>query len=288
MACRAVTPVTRQGTSMAAMSWRSRVNKALVKTTGYRIVRVRPGQNGKAPAPKPPAPPKPAPAKPGYPVDYDEMAIPILREVSPYTRTRAEKKYALYLATRYIVENKIPGAVVECGVWRGGSMHLVARTLDAIGDTSRELYLFDTFEGMTPPTDKDVTFTGKPVAELLEGQPKTARIWAVASLEDVKQGFEKVPYPDDKIHFVKGTVEETLPGQAPDEIAILRLDTDWYESTRHELVTLYDRLVPGGVLIIDDYGSFQGAKQAVDEFVAETGARLLLIPIGPGRIAVKP
>lgn len=269
------------------MPWRSRVNKALVKTTGYRITRARPNGNGKATAPPKPAPPKPA-SKPDYPVDYDEMAVPILRAVSPYTRTRREKKYALYLATRYVVENRIPGAIVECGVWRGGSMHIVARTLDAIGETNRELYLFDTFEGMTPPTDKDLTFTGKPVSELLEGQPKTARIWAVASLEDVQQGFEGVPYPRDRIHFVKGPVEETLPEQAPDQIAILRLDTDWYESTRHELVTLYDRLVPGGVLIIDDYGSFQGAKQAVDEFVAATGARLLLIPIGPGRIAVKP
>jgi len=278
-----------QITSMAAMPWRSRVNKALVKTTGYRIVRAHADKNGKALAPWPAnsAPPK-ASSKPEFPVDYDEMALPIMRAATPYTRTRKEKKYALYLATRYVVENEIPGAIVECGVWRGGSMHIVARTLDAIGDTSRELYLFDTFEGMTPPTDKDLTFSGKPVSELLDGQPKTARIWAVASLEDVKEAFEQVPYPDDKIHFIKGPVEESLPEQAPDEIAILRLDTDWYESTRHELLTLFDRLVPGGVLIVDDYGSFQGAKQAVDEFIAETGSRLLLIPLGPGRIAVKP
>jgi hypothetical protein len=261
------------------MSWRSRVNKALTRTTGYRIVRARQDKNGKAL--------KPA-RTPEFPSDYDKMALPIMRAASPYTMTRKEKRYGLYLATRYVVENKIPGAIVECGVWRGGSMHVVARTLDAIGDTSRELYLFDTYEGMTPPTDKDLTFGGKPVSTLLDSQPKTARIWAIASLDDVKQGFEDVPYPDDKIHFIKGPVGETLPEQAPDEIAILRLDTDWYESTRHELLTIYDRLVPGGVLIIDDYGSFQGAKQAVDEFIAETGARLLLIPLGPGRIAVKP
>ena len=79
-----------------------------------------------------------------------------------------------------------------------------------------------------------------------------------------------------------------LARRPPDQIAILRLDTDWYESTRHELVTLYDRLSPGGVLIIDDYGSYQGARAAVEEFIEETGARLLLLPIGPGRIAVKP
>ena len=250
--------------------------------TGYRLVRARPGRNATAPAA-----PKAAP-RPAFPVDYDEMALPIMRAAGPYTMTCKEKKYTLYLATRYVVENKIPGAIVECGVWRGGSMHIVARTLDAIGDTSRELYLFDTFEGMTPPSDKDVTFGGEPVSVLLDRRPKTAKIWAVASLDDVRQGFEEVPYPDDKIHFVRGPVEETLPEQAPDEIAILRLDTDWYESTRHELLTMYDRLAPGGVLIIDDYGSYQGAKQAVDEFIAATGVRLLLVPIGPGRVAVKP
>ncbi len=262
------------------MPWRSRVNRALAKATGYKIVRARPN-----PPPRPAAPPKP---KADYPADYDDLARPILRAAAPFTMTRSEKKYALYLATRYVVRHKIPGAIVECGVWRGGSMHVVARTLLAIGDTSRDLYLFDTFEGMTPPTEKDRTIGGRPVADLLESQPKTARIWAVASLEDVQQGFEDIPYPKERIHYVKGPVESTLPAQAPDDIAILRLDTDWYESTRHELLSLYDRLAPGGVLIIDDYGSFQGSRQAVDEFVEETGARLLLLPIGPGRIAVKP
>jgi O-methyltransferase len=260
------------------MSWKTRVNTALAGTTGFKVVRARTGSGQSA-----------GPAKKAeFPVDWDEMARPILRAARPYTMTRDEKRYSLYLATRYITRNRIPGSIVECGVWRGGSMHVVARTLDAIGDTSRELYLFDTFEGMTPPTDKDVTYGGRPVAELLESRPRTAKIWAVASLEDVRQGFETVPYPSERIHYVKGPVESTLPGQAPAEIALLRLDTDWYESTRHELTHLYGRLSPGGVLIIDDYGSYQGSRQAVDEFVEETGARLLLIPIGPGRIAVKP
>ncbi|WP_250006212.1 TylF/MycF/NovP-related O-methyltransferase [Actinoplanes sp. M2I2] len=266
-------------------------------TTGYRIVRAGSGRPARAPEPPPvrpapPPPPKPpAPAKPAeetYPADYDEVAVPILRAAHPYTMTRKEKRYALYLATRYVVEHDIPGAIVECGVWRGGSMHVVARTLLAIGDTSRELYLFDTFEGMTEPGDKDLTYGGRPVAELLSAQPRTARIWAVAGLEDVREGFAAIPYPSERIHFVQGPVESTLPAQAPDRIAILRLDTDWYESTRHELESLYERLAPGGVLIIDDYGTFKGAREAVDEFVRRTGARLLLVPLGPGRIAVKP
>lgn len=274
------------------MSWKTRANEALTKTIGYRIIRAQPRAAQQTPSPNgkpvPPKPEIPAAPKPEFPADWDEVAWPILRAARPYSMTRPTKQYALYLATRHVVEHQIPGAIVECGVWRGGSMHVVARTLLEIGDSSRDLYLFDTFEGMTPPTEKDVTYGGTPVAELMAAQPKTARIWAIASLEDVQQGFEDIPYPRERIHFVKGPVESTLPEQAPDEIAILRLDTDWYESTRHELVSLYGRLASGGVLIIDDYGTFKGAREAVDEFLAETGARLLLVPIGPGRIAVKP
>jgi O-methyltransferase len=86
---------------------------------------------------------------------------------------------------------------------------------------------------------------------------------------------------------VKGLVEETVPDQAPSQISLVRLDTDWYESTKHELEHLYERLTPGGVLIIDDYDYWEGSRKAVDEFMAETGARLLLVPIDTGRIAIK-
>jgi len=83
-------------------------------------------------------------------------------------------------------------------------------------------------------------------------------------------------------------VEDTVPKEAPDQISILRLDTDWYESTRHELDHLYPRLSSGGVLLIDDYGYWQGSRQAVDEFIERTGARLLLQRMSSGRVAVKP
>jgi O-methyltransferase len=97
-----------------------------------------------------------------------------------------------------------------------------------------------------------------------------------------------VPYPPERVHLIPGLVEDTVPAQAPTQIAILRLDTDWYASTKHELQTLYPRLSPGGVLLIDDYGYWLGSRQAVDEYLAETGARLLLLRIDEGRIAVKP
>lgn len=168
-------------------------------------------------------------------------------------------------------------------------MLTVARVLTTLDAPARDLYLFDTYEGMTEPTGRDVQIgTTKSAYERLDTADHDSLLWAVATLEDVQQGFERTSYPTDRVHFVKGPVEETVPARAPDQIAILRLDTDWYESTKHELKHLYHRLAPGGVLIIDDYGTWQGAKDAVDEFLAETDEPLLTLRAGTGRIAVKP
>ncbi len=104
----------------------------------------------------------------------------------------------------------------------------------------------------------------------------------------MKAGFETVPYPAERVHFVPGKVEDTVPQKAPESIALLRLDTDWYSSTRHELEHLYPRLVSGGVLILDDYGWWQGARQATDEWLRDNGFQLALWRAGTGRVAIKP
>jgi hypothetical protein len=260
-----------------------RINRTLRRLTGYQLTRHVP-----APARKPPRRPKPARPADDFPQDFDDEAKAIIRAVRPFTMTSADKLFALIAATRYVARHRIPGDVVECGVWRGGSMQAIARTLLAAGDTARDLHLFDTYEGMPPAGERDVRHDGRPAAELLETLPRDSKTWAVASLEDVREGFAQVPYPAERVHFVKGMVEETVPAQAPERIAILRLDTDWYASTRHELEHLYPRLARGGVLILDDYGWWKGAREAVDEWLAETGERLLLVRAGTGRIAVKP
>ncbi len=278
-----------------AVQWKSRINKALVGATGYQVTRApkvswggsRPPAKKaatKAATPKPAAKPKAE-----FPVDYEEDVRDIIRAVRPYTMTSNDKMHALISATKYIQRHQIPGAIVECGVWRGGSMHAVARALDAAGDHSRELYLFDTFDGMTEPTEKDARHDGATAADLLATQEKEkSAVWAYASLEDVQQGFTQVPYPAERIHYVKGPVEETVPAQAPEQIALLRLDTDWYASTKHEFEHLYPRLVSGGVLLIDDYGWWAGSRTATQEFLEETGARLLLLRMASGRVAIKP
>jgi O-methyltransferase len=270
------------------VSWREAVNKRLVGATGYRIVKAR-SAAAAPPAPKPAAKPKPKPKKKPLRRYYDDEARETILAVKPWTMTSYDRIFALIVATRYVVASGIEGDVVECGVWRGGSMQAVARTLLGLGAADRDLHLFDTFEGMPPPTEEDRRIKGGPTAEeMLETQPKTGLVWAIADLDDVQAGMATNGYPGERVHYHPGRVQDTIPGEAPDRIALLRLDTDWYESTKHELEHLYDRLVPGGVLIIDDYDYWAGSRKAVDEFVEATGARLLLVPIDTGRIAVKP
>jgi hypothetical protein len=191
---------------------------------------------------------------------------------------------------RYVEKAAIPGAFVECGVWRGGSMMAVAKILLALGRTDRDLYLYDTFEGMTVPDDRDVSIVGQTASALSRQHEmsETDLFWCYAPLEAVKLSLLSTGYPASRIHFIKGPVEETVPAHAPEQIALLRLDTDWYQSTQHELVHLFPRLQRSGVLIIDDYGHWQGARKAVDEYFADNKISILLARIDyTGRMAVK-
>ncbi len=221
------------------------------------------------------------------PPDFRKDELEILRQVRPWTMTSPDRIYALIQAVRYVSANNIPGAMVECGVWKGGSMAAIARTLLQLQDVSRELYLFDTFEGMTAPTAKDLDYTGKKASQVLRDVPRDK--CDDAPLEQVKEVLYGTGYPRERIHFVRGRVEETIPASAPDPIALLRLDTDWYDSTKHELVHLFPRLPKAGVILIDDYGHWQGSRQACDEYFAENRIPILLNRIDySGRIALKP
>lgn len=210
--------------------------------------------------------------KTDYP-DFETFHTNIIEKVFPYTMTSPERLYALINAVKYIVENKLPGDMVECGVWRGGSMMAIAETLLALGDTSRHLYMYDTYEGMSAPSDHDKDFGNQAAAELLQQTSVGTsydNIWCYASLEDVQANLQLTGYPAAQLHFIKGPVEETLHQHAPlhPHIAMLRLDTDWYASTKVEIEQLYHQLVTGGFMIADDYGHWQGARQAIDEYVA--------------------
>jgi len=211
----------------------------LANTLGYNIIR----RDGCAP-------------------DMTSSERAIHAQVKPYTMTSVERVVCLIQAVEYISTNNISGDIAECGVWRGGSMMAVAHKLLELGDTSRTLFLYDTFQGMPPPTKKD-KMSGVLAAEILE---KNNAVKCIADLDDVRRNLLSTNYPPERLRFIAGKVEETLPVAKPESLALLRLDTDWYESTLCELQHLYPVLTKGGILIIDDYGHWEGARAAVDEF----------------------
>jgi O-methyltransferase len=219
----------------------------------------------------------------------------IIERALPYTMTGPARVQALVDAVRYCIRRGVPGAFAECGVWRGGSVIAMVMTLQELDVTDRDIYLYDTFEGMTEPTGRDISPIDPPALDdWNEASSRGERPWAYAfgsdiyNEESVRHNVLATGYPEDRVHFVRGPVEETVPTHAPGELALLRLDTDWYESTRHELQHLYPLLADGGVLIIDDYGHWEGARRAVDEYFAADAQPLLLQRIDyTGRIAVK-
>lgn len=225
-----------------------------------------------------------------FPPDFDAPSIDIIRRVMPYTMTSAERVFSLIQAVRYVSDAKVEGAIVECGVWRGGSMMAVGYTLTRIGDASRDLYLFDTYEGMPRPSDEDVWRSGEKASVIFDRtkMSEDSSDWCRSPIDEVQANLSKTGYPAQRMRFIKGKVEETIPQGAPERIALLRLDTDFYESTKHELEHLYPRLTPGGVLIVDDYGDWKGSRKAVDEYFGGARGPILLNRVDDaGRMAIK-
>jgi O-methyltransferase len=220
------------------------------------------------------------------PVFYD-----LCRRCGPFTMTTIERMYALHQAVTHVTRTGIEGDIVECGVWRGGSSMLAALTLMQLGDRERTLWLYDTFEGMPEPGAWDRDPRGALMADEWERHREHADdpVFAYAGLADVQVNMRTTGYPEQRVALVKGKVEDTIPGTVPDRVAVLRLDTDWYESTRHELEHLYPLLEPGGVLIVDDYGYWQGARKAVDDWLATQPRPPLLARVDDtGRMGIKP
>jgi O-methyltransferase len=225
----------------------------------------------------------------GFPSDMERSFEAIAARCAPYTMTPRERQYGLFKAVEHVVVAGVEGDLVECGVWRGGSCMAAALTLAHLGRTDRELYLYDTFAGMTKPGAFDLDQTSTSALAMWErSQRGGVNEWCYASLDDVKANMATTGYPEQRLHFIAGDVVQTIPATAPARIAILRLDTDFYESTRHELQHLFPRLARGGVLILDDYGHWQGAKKAVDEYFAVNGIHMLLNRLDyAARIGVK-
>ena len=209
--------------------------------------------------------------------DVEDEFKELKAKCQPFTMTTVESLYYTYRSVKHVIENNIPGDFIECGVWKGGNTMMVALTLEKLKVTDRKIYLYDTFEGMSAPTEKDISYKDEDAkVEWSESQKDSHNEWCYSSLDEVKQNLYSTGYPEDNLIFVKGKVEDSIPGTIPDQIAILRLDTDWFESTYHELIHLYPLLNKGGFLIIDDYGYWKGAREAVDKYFKDNDVKIFM------------
>lgn len=179
----------------------------------------------------------------------------LFRRVRSHTMCSNARLRGLYQGITYVVINNVIGDVVECGCARGGSAALMALTLKQL-EARRPLWLFDTFEGLPAPTSDDPDYE---IADLFTGS-------CLGPIEEVQQLFERLQVFE-QVHLVKGLFQETLPRSDIRQIALLHIDGDWYESVKTCLDHLYDRVTPGGIIQLDDYGYWKGARKAVDEFL---------------------
>lgn len=226
------------------MSLAHALNRAFCRMTGYRF------QKG------------------WYPDGIHREVIEIFEHVEAYTMTNILRIDGLVRAVDYVSNANVPGDFVECGVWKGGSTMAAAIRFSQLSDY-RRLWLFDTFEGMPEPGALDVNRFGTAGTQIYKQHRQKGESWLEVDVDEVHENIRSTGYPIDSVRLIKGLVEDTIPSQAPDRISILRLDTDLYSSTTHELKHLVPRMSPGGILIIDDYGTWAGARRAVDEFFSE-------------------
>lgn len=227
--------------------------------------------------------------KPNY-SDFSDFEMDVVHKSLKFSLTGPFRILSLIRATDYIVKNDIKGSIVECGVWKGGSIMAVLSTLLKHNINDKKVYLYDTYEGMSTPTENDKSVRGEDALNAFEEKDEVwDKIKCYSSLEEVKENVYSTGYNAEKLNFIKGKVEDTITkDNLPEEISILRLDTDWYESTKHELEFLYPKLVKGGILIIDDYGHWDGCKKAVDEYFKENNINMFLSRIDYScRIGVK-
>ena len=252
------------GKDLITLKAKSFINRILLKLTGFYLTRSYSAQGDQR-------------------LSLEEKNI--ISKVKDRTMTNSNSISNLIQATRYILKSGIDGAFVECGVWRGGSAMAFCYSALAYGQVDREIYLMDTFAGYTKVTDKDFQISnGQKASELFN---LDANYICQASLEDVKLGIRETNYPSEKVFYLVGDIIQSSLSLLPDKIAILRLDTDYYESTLWSLENLYPLVPKGGIIIIDDYDYWNGCREACDEFFSKKNDINLMIHMEYGRMLIK-
>ena len=220
-------------------------------------------------------------------VELSPEIVGTLETCMPYTMTSWERLQGIAIAVNYLNANEIQGDFVECGVWAGGSIGAACLVDEKFG--SRDYWLYDTFEGMTKPAlhDGEIAISEFRRLESENGYSD----WCRVSVNDVKENLSNLGLSLERAHFIQGDILKTLldPVNVPKQISLLRLDTDWYESTKIELEILFDLITPGGVLIIDDFGYWEGSRKAVEEFFQRRALKPMIFPIDhDARMVIKP
>lgn len=201
----------------------------------------------------------------------------VVRQVRENTMVVPSSLAALYRLVREIDRRGIEGDLVECGTWNGGSGAVIAHAARLNGGKARHLWLFDSFRGLPPTTEEDGRIAQAHVGTL------------VADPGRVREVLGRVGTPDQQVHIVPGWFRETLPSASIERIALIHIDADWYDSVKLCLEHFYDRISPNGVVVLNDYGAWQGAKRAVDEFIVQHQLKVRLKWVDPGtRYFVKP
>ena len=206
----------------------------------------------------------------------------IFEKCKPYTLLSVERFYNIFKSIEYIASTNIPGDIVECGVFLGGSILGAAYFAEYFGLRGRTFYLCDTFEGF-PVNTVETNLWGSP-DNLSANYPAMNQNFR----HIVEKNIEESGLAESKFELVQGLVEDTLPITGFGPLAYLRLDTDYYQSTFVEMDVLYPKLNANGVLIIDDYGCYEGARNAIEDYFKKVGKRPLLQRIdAAGRCGVK-
>ncbi len=204
----------------------------------------------------------------------------LTRFLLPYTMGGWKALENAFEVVQLIEKNKVPGVIIECGVAEGGTAAMMALTSRALGNKTRHFWFFDSYEGLPEPTAEDYkgTKAGNFVQPLTKGS-------CLGSIEQVSELlFGKLDLPKDKINLVQGWFQDTIAVNKDKikTISILRLDGDWYESTKIPLENFYSHISPGGCVIIDDYATCFGSRKATDEFIEQNSINTTLRPDGRG------